>query len=368
MDYKLINFCEFDKYAVKSYCAIHGVDESANLGDITKVDEKKLPYFNFICGGSPCQDFSLSGKLAGSVWRCRDCGHEVNPLQVHWSKRDFCEKCGSKNLDKTRSSLLVEWLRVIREVKPMFGIYENVKNIVQARFLNSTFRLFEQELQEYGYNTYWKILNAKNYGIPQNRERVYLVLIKKECDNGKFVFPEPMENGRRLMDILEDEVDEKYYLSDDKVQKLITDMKERKAQVVSAAKAAHCDEFIRRLPEGYDTILGENGSTLSGGERQRISIARALLKNAPIILLDEATASLDPENEVLIQQAIARLVEGKTVIMIAHRLRTVVDADQILVLNEGELMEQGTHKELLEQKGLYSKLFYIQQESLGWSV
>lgn len=229
MDYKLINFCEFDKYAVKSYCAIHGVDESANLGDITKVDEKKLPYYNFICGGSPCQDFSLSGKLAGSVWRCRDCGHEVNPLQVHWSKRDFCEKCGSKNLDKTRSSLLVEWLRVIREVKPMFGIYENVKNIVQARFLNSTFRLFEQELQEYGYNTYWKILNAKNYGIPQNRERVYLVLIKKECDNGKFVFPEPMENGRRLMDILEDEVDEKYYLSDDKVQKLITDMKERKA-------------------------------------------------------------------------------------------------------------------------------------------
>ena len=103
-------------------------------------------------------------------------------------------------------------------------------------------------------------------------------------------------------------------------------------------------------------------------QRQRISIARALLKNAPIILLDEATASLDPENEVLIQQAIARLVEGKTVIMIAHRLRTVVDADQILVLNEGELMEQGTHKELLEQKGLYSKLFYIQQESLGWSV
>lgn len=104
-------------------------------------------------------------------------------------------------------------------------------------------------------------------------------------------------------------------------------------QVIWAAKTAHCDEFIRRLPEKYDTILGENGSTLSGGERQRISIARALLKNAPIILLDEATASLDTENEVLIQQAIARLVEGKTVIMIAHRLRTVVDADQILVLN-----------------------------------
>ncbi len=140
------------------------------------------------------------------------------------------------------------------------------------------------------------------------------------------------------------------------------------AQVMAAAKAAYCDEFVREMPDGYQTILGENGSTLSGGERQRISIARALLKDAPIILLDEATASLDPENEVLIQKAIARLVEGKTVIMIAHRLRTVADADQILVLEDGRLAESGTHKELMEKKGLYQKLYSIQQESLGWSV
>ena len=139
-------------------------------------------------------------------------------------------------------------------------------------------------------------------------------------------------------------------------------------QVIAAAKAAYCDEFIREMPDAYQTILGENGSTLSGGERQRISIARALLKNAPIILLDEATASLDPENEVLVQKAIAKLVEGKTVIMIAHRLRTVVDADQILVLDEGKLVEQGTHEELMREKGLYQKLFHIQQESLGWAV
>ncbi len=139
-------------------------------------------------------------------------------------------------------------------------------------------------------------------------------------------------------------------------------------QVMAAAKAAYCDEFIQRLPEGYQTVLGENGSTLSGGERQRISIARALLKDAPIILLDEATASLDPENEVLIQRAIARLVEGKTVIMIAHRLRTVVDADQIIVLENGRLAEQGTHEELMNKKGLYEKLYHIQQESLGWAV
>lgn len=139
-------------------------------------------------------------------------------------------------------------------------------------------------------------------------------------------------------------------------------------QVTAAAKAAYCDEFVREMPDGYQTLLGENGSTLSGGERQRISIARALLKDAPIILLDEATASLDPENEVLVQKAIAKLVEGKTVIMIAHRLRTVVDADQILVLENGKLVEIGTHKELMAKKGLYQKLYHIQQESLGWAV
>ena len=114
------------------------------------------------------------------------------------------------------------------------------------------------------------------------------------------------------------------------------------------------------MPDGYQTVLGENGSTLSGGERQRISIARALLKNAPIILLDEATASLDPENEVLVQKAIARLVEGKTVIMIAHRLRTVVDADQILVLDNGRLVEHGAHDELMKKNGLYHKKTLIQ--------
>lgn len=139
-------------------------------------------------------------------------------------------------------------------------------------------------------------------------------------------------------------------------------------QVMEAAKAACCDEFINNLEAGYDTILGENGGTLSGGERQRISIARALLKNAPIVLLDEVTASLDPENEVLIQQAISRLIAGKTVLVIAHRLRTVAGADKIIVLDNGELVEEGTHESLLDRKGLYEKLYRIQQESLGWSV
>lgn len=212
-DWKLVNFCEFDKYATKSYCAIHGVDESLNLGDITKVDETKLKPFNMICGGSPCQDFSVAGKQKGSVWTCKECGHEYNPLTVHWSERGKCPNCSSENIEKTRSSLLVEYLRVIRANKPNFGIYENVKNIVGRQFKDTTFKLFTDELEEYGYNVYWKVLNAKNYGIPQNRERVYLIFIKKDLDSGKFQFPKPFDNGIRLKDMLEDVVDQKYYLS-----------------------------------------------------------------------------------------------------------------------------------------------------------
>lgn len=226
-DWELVNFCEFDKYATKSYCAIHNVNEDKNLGDITKVDETKLEDFNMICGGSPCQDFSVAGKQKGSVWTCKECGHEYNPLTVHWNERDKCPNCGSKNIDKTRSSLLVEYLRVVRANKPNFGIYENVKNIVGKQFKDTTFKLFTDELEEYGYNVYWKVLNAKNYGIPQNRERVYLLFIKKDLDNGKFEFPKPFDNGLRLKDLLEDEVDEKFYISDEKVERFITNLNDK---------------------------------------------------------------------------------------------------------------------------------------------
>ncbi len=148
----------------------------------------------------------------------------------------------------------------------------------------------------------------------------------------------------------------------------VGDLNATEEQVIEAAKAARCDEFIRNLPDGYQTMLGENGATLSGGERQRLSVARALLKNAPIVLLDEATASLDPENEAQIQEAISHLIRGKTVVVIAHRLRTVARADRIVVLEGGRLVEQGTHEELVAEKGLYERMYAIQQKSLGWSV
>ena len=138
--------------------------------------------------------------------------------------------------------------------------------------------------------------------------------------------------------------------------------------IVAAAKLARCHDFIMRLPDGYNTMIGEGGSTLSGGEKQRISIARAILKDAPVLLLDEATSSLDPENELDVQRALEQLVEGRTVIMIAHKLKTIAGADQILVLDQGSIVEQGTHSELMKKDGLYAHLWNIQQETSGWQI
>ena len=165
------------------------------------------------------------------------------------------------------------------------------------------------------------------------------------------------------------------------------------AEIVEAARQACCHDFIMRLPQGYDTMVGEGGCTLSGGEKQRLSIARAILKNAPIILLDEATASLDPENEVSVQRAIDTLIKpankrvqsdarissaereqarseakGRTVVVIAHRLKTIKNANQILVLNHGRIVEQGRHADLMAKDGLYARLWNIQKKALGWQV
>ena len=139
-------------------------------------------------------------------------------------------------------------------------------------------------------------------------------------------------------------------------------------EIEAAARKACCHDFIMRLPKGYDTQVGEGGCTLSGGEKQRISIARAILKEAPVVLLDEATASLDPENEVEVQRAINTLIAGRTVIVIAHRLKTIKNADNIIVLEEGRIAEQGKHQELLNNKGLYAKLWNIQEKTLGWKL
>lgn len=139
-------------------------------------------------------------------------------------------------------------------------------------------------------------------------------------------------------------------------------------EIQAAAHAAQCDDILEKLPQGLDTVVGAKGVYLSGGEAQRIALARAILKDAPIIVLDEATAFADPENEALIQRAFGTLTKGKTVLMIAHRLSTVRDADRIIVLEKGVLKEQGSHDELLAQKGLYARMWKDYQQAAAWKV
>lgn len=191
--YELINFCEFDKYATKSYCAIHNVDECKNLGDITKVNEKEIEDFNMMTWGFPCTDISVAGKMNG-----------------------FVDEYGNI----TRSGMYYEGIRILKEKKPSISIIENVKNLTSKKF-KKEFETVLNDLDEAGYNSYWKVLNAKNYGVPQNRERVFIISIRKELDNGKFNFPKEFDNGIRLKDILENEVDEKYYINTDRAKQLI---------------------------------------------------------------------------------------------------------------------------------------------------
>ena len=139
-------------------------------------------------------------------------------------------------------------------------------------------------------------------------------------------------------------------------------------EVIAASKKARCHDFIMALPDGYDTVIGEGGASISGGERQRITIARAIMKDAPIIILDEATANVDPENEVLLTRAIEELTKNKTIIMIAHRLKTVQHADKILVLDGGKIVQQGKHEELMRQEGIYRNFVLEREKAISWKV
>ena len=193
INYELVGFSEIDKYAVKSYCAIHNVPESMNLGDITKVDEQALPKnIDLVTYGFPCQDISLAGKQKGLF-------HEDGT--------------------QTRSGLFFEALRIIEATQPRVAIAENVKNLTSKKF-SEQFKIVLESLEQAGYNNYWQVLNAKDYGIPQNRERVFIVSIRKDIDTGFFQFPQGFPLELRLKDMLEEEVDEKFYISDSKIDKI----------------------------------------------------------------------------------------------------------------------------------------------------
>lgn len=191
--YELTGFSEIDKYAIKSYCAIHNVEESKNYGDITKIDENALPKnIDLITYGFPCQDISLAGKQKGLF---------------------------NNDGTQTRSGLFFEALRIIEATKPRIAIAENVKNLTSKKFAEQ-FKIVLDSLEEAGYNNYWQVLNAKDYGIPQNRERVFIVSIRKDIDTGSFKFPEGFPLELRLKDMLEAEVDEKFYLDKEQTGKV----------------------------------------------------------------------------------------------------------------------------------------------------
>ena len=185
IEYNLVGYSEIDKYASKSYSVIHEIPETKNLGDITKINEKELPKnIDLITYGFPCQDISLAGKQKGLF---------------------------NEDGTQTRSGLFFEALRIIEETQPRVAIAENVKALTSKKFKNE-FEIVLKSLDEIGYNNYYQVLDAKDYGIPQHRERIFIVSIRKDIDNGKFEFPEPFELKLRLKDMLENEVDEKYYL------------------------------------------------------------------------------------------------------------------------------------------------------------
>ena len=188
--YELTAFSEIDKHAVKSYCAIHNVDESKNLGDITKINESTLPQnIDLVTYGFPCQDISLAGKQKGLF---NDDGTQ------------------------TRSGLFFDALRIITSTKPMVAIAENVKNLTSNKFADQ-FKIVLQSLEEAGYNNYWQVLNAKDYGIPQNRERVFIVSIRKDTDNCVFKFPDKKSLTQRMKDIVEKDVPESYFLTNKQI-------------------------------------------------------------------------------------------------------------------------------------------------------
>lgn len=189
INYELVGFSEIDKFAIKSYCTIHNIPEYKNLGDVSKIEIDKIPDFDLLTWGFPCQDISIAGRMKGIK-------------------------------EGTRSGLYYEGYKILKAKRPGISIIENVKNLTSKRF-KEQFETILKDIEELGYNNYWQVLNAKNYSVPQNRERIFIVSIRKDIDKNNFVFPSPVELKLKLKDLLEDTVDDKFYLTENGIGRLI---------------------------------------------------------------------------------------------------------------------------------------------------
>ena len=199
VEFRIVNYCEIDKYASKVYSMLHNVSEELNLNDVTEIDTSKLHDIDLITYGFPCQDISIAGK-----------------------QRGFTDNKGNR----TRSGLFFEALRIIEDTKPKYAIAENVKALTSKKF-ETEFGIVLDSLEHAGYNNYWQVLNAKDYGVPQNRERIFIVSIRKDIDNHEFTFPDKLPLTKTLKDMLEPKVDEKYYINNERAKNLIEQIKSR---------------------------------------------------------------------------------------------------------------------------------------------
>ena len=308
--FELVAFCEFDKYAVKSYCAIHGVDESKNLGDITKVDETKLPKdIDLLTYGFPCQDISNAGMMKGLF---------------------------NEDGTKTRSGLFFEALRIIQATKPKIAIAENVKMLTSKKFAEQ-FKIVLDSLEQAGYNNYWQVLNAKDYGIPQNRERVFIVSIRKDIDHGLFQFPESFPLKKRLKDVLENEVDEKFFINLELTRKLVVNDNVTEPQVLRLVRNEYGKE-IRKQYECGEVV--ESWSKMKQYEPRTDGISNTVstvLKDNTL-LIREATKTGYSEavegDSVNLEHPNSKTRRGRVGKQVAQTLTT--SCNQAVVVNEDE--------------------------------
>lgn len=268
IEYELVNFCEIDKYAIKAYCEIHNIDESLNLRDITKIDLNSMKCCDLLTHGSPCTDYSISGKQQGG-----DEGSE------------------------TRSSLMWNTVQIVNKIKPKYVIWENVKNVLSPKHKHN-FDKYINKLEELGYNNYWQVLNAKNYSIPQNRERIFVVSIRKDIDKNSYIFPEKQELKLRLKDMLEDNVDEKYYINNDRTEKLLKTLKFKNIQnsnnIIQTLTSSSGGGGTNNLPkiceqrtdEGLrffkDNVCGTIRTIDAGGDKRAIESNYTIRKLTPL--------------------------------------------------------------------------------------
>lgn len=329
--YELVGFSEIDKFAIKSYCAIHNVDEEFNLGDVKNINTEKIKDVDFMTWGFPCQDISIAGNLKGI------------------------------EEGKTRSGLYFEGYRILRDVMPKVSIIENVKNLTSKRFREKFVKILK-DIEDAGYNNYWRILNAKDYGVPQNRERVFVVSIRKDIDKCSFNFPDKQFLKIRLKDLLEDEVDEKYYLSDKAIGRLIKKsnrlIKEQENPNISACVMASYfkmgardeqyikDDNVRRIVGVYDeenkhhqsgSVYDENGlsptlTSASGGHIQPHIFVKEGTKKGYTKAVDGDSINVSYPNNINKRGRVGKQV-SQTILASNNNMATLEQTDKMICLN-----------------------------------